>query len=60
MWFEDKARFGQNGSQTTVWADRGTGPITPKQTAYAKLHVLTAVHSATGRAARPKGWWPRS
>ena len=50
MWFEDEARFGQKGTLTTVWADRGTRPTAPKQTAYANLHVLTAVCPATGRA----------
>ena len=50
VWFEDEARFGQKGSLTTVWADRGSRPTAPKQTAYANLHVLTAVCPATGRA----------
>ena len=50
VWFEDEARFGQKGSLTTVWADRGSRPDAPKQTAYANLHVLTAVCPATGRA----------
>ena len=50
MWFEDEARFGQKGTLTTVWAERGTRPSAPKQTAYANLHVLTSVCPATGRA----------
>jgi transposase len=50
VWFEDEARFGQKGTLTTVWAERGTRPTAPKQTAYANLHVLTAVCPATGRA----------
>jgi transposase len=50
VWFEDEARFGQKGSLTTVWAERGTRPAAPKQTAYANLQVLTAVCPATGRA----------
>lgn len=50
MWLEDEARFGQKGTLTTVWADRGSRPTAPKQTAYANLHVLTAVCPATGRA----------
>jgi transposase len=49
-WFEDEARFGQKGTLTTVWAERGSRPTAPKQTAYANLHVLTAVGPATGRA----------
>jgi transposase len=50
VWFEDEARFGQKGTLTTVWAERGTRPTAPKQTAYGNLHVLTAVCPATGRA----------
>ena len=50
VWFEDEARFGQKGSLTSVWAERGTRPTAPKQTAYANLHVLTTVCPATGRA----------
>jgi transposase len=50
VWFEDEARFGQKGSLTAVWAERGTRPSAPKQTAYANLHVLSAVCPATGRA----------
>jgi transposase len=33
-----------------VWAERGSRPAAPKQTAYANLHVLTAVCPASGRA----------
>jgi len=33
-----------------VWADRGSRPTAPKQTAYGNLHVLTAVCPASGRA----------
>jgi transposase len=50
VWFEDEARFGQKGSLTAVWAERGSRPTAPKQTAYGNLHVLTAVCPATGRA----------
>ncbi len=35
---------------TGVWAERGTRPTAPKQTAYGNLHVPTAVCPATGRA----------
>ena len=49
-WFEDEARFGQKGTLTTAWAERGGRPTAPKQAAYANLHVLTAVGPATGRA----------
>ena len=50
VWFEDEARFGQQGTLTTVWADKGSRPAAPKQTAYANVHVLTAVCPATGAA----------
>ena len=50
VWFEDEARFGQKGSLTTVWAERGSRPTAPEQTAYGNLHVGTAVCPATGRA----------
>src|SRR5262249_32776523 len=49
-WFEDEARFGQQGTLTRVWAERGTRPTAPKQVGYANLHVLTAVCPATGQA----------
>jgi transposase len=49
VWFEDEARFGQKGTLTGVWAERGSRPTAPKQTAYANLQVLTAVCPATGR-----------
>ena len=33
-----------------MWAPRGSRPTAPKQTAYANLHVLSAVCTATGAA----------
>ncbi len=50
VWFEDEARFGQKGTLTTVWAERGTRPTAPKQGEFGNLHVLTAVRPATGAA----------
>jgi transposase len=50
VWFEDEARFGQTGTLTTVWAQRGTRPRAPEQAAYGNLHVLPAVCPASGRA----------
>lgn len=50
VWFEDEARFGQKGTRTTVWAERGTRPTAPKQTACGNLYVLSAVCPAGGRA----------
>ena len=50
VWFEDEARFGRRGALTTVWAEGGSRPTALKQTAYADVHVLTAVCPATGAA----------
>ena len=50
VWFEDEARFGQKGTLTRVWADRGSRPTAPKQGGFGNLHVLTAVCPASGRA----------
>ena len=50
VWFEDEARFGQKGTLTRVWAERGSRPTAPKQGGFANLHVLSAVCPATGRA----------
>jgi hypothetical protein len=50
VWFEDEARFGQQGTLTHVWARRGSRPTAPKQVGYANLQVMTAVCPATGRA----------
>jgi len=50
VWFEDEARFGQQGTLTRVWAERGSRPTAPKQVGYANLHVLTAACPASGRA----------
>jgi transposase len=50
VWFEDEARFGQQGTLTHVWARRGSRPAAPKQVGYANVQVMTAVCPATGRA----------
>jgi transposase len=50
VWFEDEARFGQQGTLTHVWAPKGSRPVAPKQVGYANVQVLTAVCPATGRA----------
>ncbi len=48
VWFEDEARFGQQGTLTRVWARRGSRPRGVRQTQYTDLFVLVAVCSATG------------
>jgi transposase len=50
VWFEDEARFGQQGTLTRVWARRGTRPRGVRQTQYTFLYVLTAVCVSTGAA----------
>ena len=50
VWFEDEARFGQQGTLTRVWARRGTRPRRVRQTQYTFLYVLTAVCASTGAA----------
>ena len=55
VWSEDEARFGQQGIPTTVWADKGSRPAAPKQTAYANVHSPPSAR----RPGRPRGRWPR-
>jgi transposase len=50
VWFEDEARFGQQGTITRVWARRGTRPRVVKQTQYDYVHVYAAVCPASGQA----------
>jgi hypothetical protein len=48
VWFQDEARFGQQGTLTTVWADRGSRPSAVKQTEYDWIYVFAAVNPQTG------------
>ena len=50
LWFEDEARFGQQGTLARVWARRGTRPRAVKQTGYEWVYVLAAVCPTTGEA----------
>jgi transposase len=50
VWFEDEARFGQQGTLARVWARRGSRPRRVRQAQYTSLYVLTAVCAATGGA----------
>jgi transposase len=50
VWFEDEARFGQQGTMARVWAKKGSRPRAVRQTQYGYLYVLTAVCIATGDA----------
>ena len=48
IFFQDEARFGQQGTTTTVWARRGSRPTAVRQTEYQYLWVLGAVCPETG------------
>lgn len=44
----DEARFGQKGTPTNVWAQRGSRPTAIRQTRYEWAHLFAAVEPATG------------
>jgi transposase len=50
VYFEDEARFGQQGTLTRVWARTGSRPTAVRQTQYDFLYVFTAVCPETGDA----------
>ena len=50
IYFEDEARFGQQGTLTRVWAKRGSRPTAVRQTAYQYLWVLASVCPETGHS----------
>ena len=49
VWFQDEARFGQQGTMTRVWALRGSRPRVVRQTKYEWLYVIGAVCPETGQ-----------
>lgn len=49
VWFQDEARFGQQGTISRKWAPTGSRPPAVKQTKYDWLYVLGAVCPATGK-----------
>jgi transposase len=49
VFFQDEARFGQQGTLTNVWAPKGSRPTAVRQTQYQYLWVLGAVCPETGR-----------
>lgn len=51
VYFEDEARFGQQGTITRVWAKTNSRPSAVRQTAYQYLWVLAAVCPETGASA---------
>jgi len=50
VYFQDEARFGQQGTLTNVWAPKGSRPTAVRQTEYEYLWVLGAVCPETGQA----------
>jgi transposase len=50
VYFEDECRFGQQGTLTRVWGERGSRPTAVRQTEYGYLWVLGAVCPETGHA----------
>ena len=44
----DEARFGQQGTLTNVWAERGSRPTAVKQTKYEWVYLLVAVEPTSG------------
>ena len=48
VWFQDEARFGQQGALTNVWALRGSRPQVIKQTEYDWIYLFGAVHPDSG------------
>jgi transposase len=50
VFFQDEARFGQQGTTTNVWARKGSRPVAVRQTEYEYLWVLGVVCPETGQA----------
>ena len=50
VWFEDEARFGQQGCLTRVWGRRGSRPTAVRQTQYDYLWVLGATCPDNGQS----------
>jgi len=50
IYFQDEARFGQQGTLTNVWARTGSRPTAVRQTAYQYVWVLAAVCPETGHS----------
>jgi len=50
VWFQDEARFGQQGTITRVWAKTGSRPRAVRQTKYEWLYIVGAVCPASGES----------
>ncbi|QDU90269.1 hypothetical protein Pla175_36720 [Pirellulimonas nuda] len=63
VYFQDESRFGQQGTNTNVWAEKGSRPTAVRQTEYEYLWVIGAVCPPASTGARrdtPKGSSARS
>jgi transposase len=50
IYFQDEARFGQQGTLTNLWARTGSRPTAVRQTAYQYVWVMAAVCPETGHS----------
>lgn len=50
LWFQDEARFGQQGMLSQQWAPKGTRPTGWRQTKYESLYVFGAACPQTGQS----------
>lgn len=48
VWFQDEARLGQQGTLTTVWAEKGSRPTAVRQTEYEWCYLFAAVNPMNG------------
>jgi transposase len=50
VYFQDESRFGQQGTNTNLWAQKGSRPTAVRQTEYQYLWVIGAACPETGHA----------
>ena len=56
VWFQDKARFGQQNTTTRVWARKGTRPRVVQQQQFEYAYLFGAIYpSSRATEATPKG-----
>ena len=51
LWWQDKARVGQQGTLTYAWADKGSRPRAPRDCRYNWVYIFGAVCPARGTGA---------
>ena len=57
VWFQDEARFGQQGPTTRMWARKGSRPSAIRQCKYKWLYLYDAVCPETGNSAAMIAPW---